>query len=161
MSRTTIGAVATAVLSLGLGVVFSAFQAPRWLGFVALVGIGAALIVLLFQLPFVTRRIPWELRRKQAVSDREWFLNLVEWIALRRELQNHQNGLAEKPKPAELRAWAAQVSESLERRGHTNAAKQVEVHLLDDAQPEAVQNRRNELQTVLYRMLVWDEFDNA
>jgi hypothetical protein len=164
MSRTTLGAVAAAVASAGFGVVFSAFHAPHWLGFLALAVTGAALLVLVLQLPFVTSRIPWEFRRKQAEDDRKWFLNLVEWVALRRELQNHFRALPPHqppPQPAELRAWAAAFAASLEKRGYAASAKKVEMQLGDDALPDAVNRRRSDLQHMLILMLLWDEFERT
>ncbi len=147
------------VVSGSLGVIFSAFQAPRWLGWLALILLGAAALAFLATLPWVARLFPFELVKKDP-KGRAAIQTVVQRAVLRRTLQGHLGALNDLKDPSapELRGFSHSVMETLEDAGHFQSALQVDVQLNDDASPEAVKKRKEEIHLSLMRMLIWDEF---
>lgn len=146
------------VMSAALGIIFSAFQAPRWLGWVALVAVGAAGVIFLATLPVVGKLFPFEIIRKDPEAQAA-LRQLVEKEMIRAELQKHFGALnaLSNPNAPELRQFSHGVMKSLEDAGFAVSAKRVEVQLADDAPAEALQKRKDDLYTAIIRMLIWDE----
>jgi hypothetical protein len=157
MRTTKIGALALVVISAGFAVATSAFQLPRWMGWVAIVVMSLAGATLLAELGL--KRLPWEIRRKNpeldAAVERQMMLALLRYDLLK---ALDVILVMKDPKPSDLRAWADNLAERLRNDGFAVSAKLVEVHLLDNADQAAIDKRYGEVRDALMRMLIRDEF---
>src|SRR6266542_4451203 len=152
MQTTKKSAAALFVTSVCFAVATSAFQLPRWMGWVAFNVMVLAGVVFAFEIS--ARWIPWEIRRKdpQYASTMAFLLQIA---LLRNDLLHALDSLFamnDPVTPAQLRTWADNVSQRLANEGYAVSAKTMEVHLQDDADANAVVKRKGEARDALIRM---------
>ena len=154
MTRFLIG-----LIVLGLSIAIPLSISARWQVWVIWIVIGAAVALLIVVSNW--KRLPWKfmlMRTDVHASMGRMIGNYVLRQDLKAALTNLNDNL-QQPTPAELRAFADNVSRRLQDEGFQVTAKKVEVHLPDNAERSAIDGRRQSLQTTLIRLLIWDEFE--
>jgi hypothetical protein len=151
--------LATVVL-LGLGVAIPLSISASWQlkALWVVIGVAAAGYVLLSD-PIRTR-VPWTIRRKNPELDQSLGA-IARRHVLRGDLQSALHRLLndlKTPTLAELRAFASNLAKRLRNEGFAASADTVAVQLPDNADAQAVRNRRDEIQQVLVQLLLWDSY---
>ena len=149
------------IVLLGLGVAIPAtFSAPVFVYVIWIVVGAAAGLWVAFSAP-VLERIPWRIIRRNPATDRV-IGRSVQLYILRNDLQTALRNLMdqyENATSAQLRAFGNNLAARLRDDGYDVTAAQAEVHLPDNADRAAIQNRRNALRDQLIRLLIWDEYE--
>lgn len=106
------------------------------------------------------KRVPFEIRWKRPEGEQAIGFIIMNFV-LRRDFQkaletvNNMNN----PTPAQLRAFADNLTKRLQDDGHAVTAKKVEVDLPDNADADSVERRRRDLRDELVQLLLWDSYE--
>jgi hypothetical protein len=147
------------LIVLGLSIAIPLSISARWQVWVIWIVIGVALALLIVLSNW--KRLPWKVMWMPK-GVHESIGRMVRNYVLRQDLKAALTNLNEnlqQPSAAELRAFADNVAKRLVDDGFDVTAKNVEVHLPDNAERSAIQGRRDSVQTTLIRLLIWDEYE--
>lgn len=133
---------------LALGIAIPASLHGSWVAWIAWgIAAVAGVVLIAFSKP-VLDRLPFYLTKKDSATESAIRL-ILQTHLLRSDLQKALSALGEMKgaRPAELRAFAANVAQRLRDAGYDVAADRVEVALPDNADAAAVEKRRSDLGT--------------